>query len=165
MCVYPYVVKHLKRIILISLIIFPFVSCTNSYEVSKEKLNCRFGLDQGFELSELTVTEFDSLGEPKKFKVVNTIYYGSNHKDETDKDSFKTFYFNKSNGKKGYEWKWYYFEGKSRYETLPFEFKNNIWYSFSFSHQSCYHDDLFFKFHKNGKVVKFHSEGNCGAAW
>ncbi|MCP4051775.1 MAG: hypothetical protein GY739_01715 [Mesoflavibacter sp.] len=152
-----------KLVIILTLI--NLCSCENSYEISKDKLESRFGLDHGFALSEIKVSEFNVSGEPTKYERISTAYYISKHKDLSDKESYRTFHFKKANGEKEFEWKWRIDTNMVFLDTLPMKFKNDTWYLLNLSNQSCYIDELFFKFFENGKVIKFHNEGNCGAAW
>src|SRR5690606_15406781 len=146
------------------LISISFYSCENSYEISKDKLKSRFGLDHGFDLSEIKVSEFKVSGEPSEFEKISTAYYISKHKDLGDKESYRTFYFKKANGEKGFEWKWRIDSNMVFLDTLPMKFKNSTWYRLNLSND-CHTDELFFKFSDNGKTTKFHNTGNCSGPW
>lgn len=155
----------LKKIYLLTIFI-SLLSCDNSYEVSKEKLDCRYSRNRGFELSELNVTQFDDTGRPVDYEEIITGFYISKHKTIGDEESYRTFYFNKPNGEKGFEWTWHTSENMSKYyKTLPFKLMNNTWYLLNLSDGSCDIDKLFFQFLDNENVKQFHKVGNCGAAW
>ena len=137
-----------------------FLNYENKYEISKDKLKSRFGRDHAFSLSEIKVFEFSNSGEPTEFEKISTAYYISKHKNLGNKKSYRTFYFNRANGEKGFEWKWRIDTSMVYTDTLPLKLKNNIWYFMNLTND-CRTDNLLFKFLDNGKVIKFHNFVKC----
>ncbi|MDY7396132.1 hypothetical protein UMM65_12850 [Aureibaculum sp. 2210JD6-5] len=164
-----------KVLYLITLLIL--CGCTDpSYEITQDGIKRDKPIQNGFDLIEIVVTEFNKEGRPLKYTDRESVFcgptnrfpryriksaYGKKDKEIVFKAQKIIKFFEIS---KNYKWVFtkkgstdlkFHDYSNDAYDKLPMELKKNQWYLLNFSNASNIVDKVFFMIKEDGKIEQY----------
>jgi len=168
--------EQMKRILNL-IILLILCGCNNpSYEITQDGIKRDKPIQDGFDLIEIFVTEFNEEGRPLKYSDGQSLFcgpterfpryliksmYGKKDKEYQFKAQRKIMFFEKSEN-----YKWVFTKlgvaglnqndySREVFDKLPIKLKSNQWYLLNFSNASNIIDKVFFLIKENGEIEQY----------